>query len=184
MANVQSATRSARAQLARLAQLPRSVYQVVALVLLVVVIGEGAALVVALHRPASANTPPTLPALPSIALPAHSDLSRIEDFPSDHAEAWYYTINNSSVDAMSSFYAAQARQHGWRCYTTARYVSNMRDGQPITGVGLQMTFRQGNTQFTIVSGDQQYGSITLGDTLDSGEVVLRINEEPPRTAAC
>ncbi len=183
MAKVQSATRSARVVLARLGRLPRAAYQVIALVLFLAIVGESIALVVALQRPttAAANT---LPTLPSVALPTHSDLSRIEFFPDSHGELWYYTINGSTVDAMSSFYAAQARQQGWRCYTTAKYVSNMRDGQPITGVGLQITFRQGNTQFTIVSGDQQYGSITLGDTLDSGEIVLRITEEPTSKTAC
>lgn len=183
MANVQSATRSARALFERLSQAPRTAYQVIALVLLLAVVGEGIALLVALQRPATAAAN-TLPAQPSVALPAHSDLSRIEFFPDSHGELWYYTINGSTVDAMSSFYAAQARQHGWRCYTTAKYVSNMRDGQPITGVGLQITFRQGNTQYTVVSGDQQYGSVTLGDTLDSGEIVLRITEEPTTKTAC
>lgn len=182
MANVQSATRSALVLLARLWLLPRAVYQMVALVLLIAVLGEGIALVAMLHRPAT--TANTLPALPAVALPAHSELSRIEIFAADHGELWYYTITGSTVDAMSAFYAAQARQHGWRCYTTTTYLSNMRDGQPITGVGLQIMFRQGNTQFTVVSGDQQYGSITLGDTLDSGEIVLRITEEPIRRAAC
>ncbi len=182
MANVQSATRSARVALARLAQAPRAAYQVIALILLIAVVGEGVALIVAHQRPdAAANT---LPALPSVALPAHSDLSRIEFFPDGHGELWYYTISGTTVDAMSPFYAAQARQHGWRCYTTAKYISNMRDGQPITGVGLQIMFRQGTTQFTVVSGDQEYGSITLGDTLDSGEIVLRITEEPTSKTAC
>ena len=159
----------------------RPIVQIVALCALVALAAGGAGYL--LHRTPAPAAPENQ--VPSYApIPAHATLVRIESFPKDHVQNWYYTLAQlTEADAMA-FYQAQLPQNGWKCITSMTNTNQTFYGQMLSGTGIYMTALHGETKAQIYLGDQDYGASLLQYDLPDGAIALKVSLEPAGNSPC
>lgn len=156
-------------------------WQVVSLALLVIVLVESGLLAT---QPSSTATVMTPRGPANVPLPPHSTLARTQILIDEGSQEWDYSVAGSSVDTVLSYYQAQTKRLGWRCYSSMTMLNNQQGGQPISGVGVYISAVHAGTKIQVVSGDLIYGSNLVGEPLATGSVGLRIVLEPADATAC
>jgi len=151
--------------------------QIVALCLLVALAGIGGYL---LHP-----NPPSPNQVPAFApVPAHASLVRLEAYPQDHVQNWYFTIAHLSEQAGMAFYQAELPQNGWKCITMMSNTNISFAGQMFSGTGVYMTALRGSTKAQIYFGDQGYGAWLLQADLPDDAIGLKLSLEPAEHTSC
>ena len=120
----------------------------------------------------------------SIPLPAHTSLTRTENFLRDNTQNWYYTVTGLSENAITSFYHTQLAKNGWRCFTTMQSTNMTFYGQTLAGTSVYITAIKGSTKAQLYIGDLAYGAFLLGDDLPDGALALKISLEPAQQKSC
>lgn len=156
-------------------------WRAAALALLVVVVVESGALALGVGSPSGSGA---LAGPPHIPLPAHSTLLRTENLLTEQSQAWYYSVANFSEDQILSYYQAQAKRLGWRCFDSLASTQIQQGGQPVSGTGMYITAVTGKVKIQLNSGSLEYGSGIAGDRLDDGAVALKVVLEPAGKATC
>jgi hypothetical protein len=119
-----------------------------------------------------------------VPVPTHATLVRVERYPKEQVQNWYFTIASLSEDEGMAFYQASLPKQGWRCLTMMTNTNLSFYGQALAGMGVYMTALRGSSKAQIYLGDQQYGAWLLQDDLPDGAIGLKISLEPAGDSPC
>lgn len=173
-------TSKERANAQHMEMLRKPAIPIVASVILILLVGSGGYLLG--RNAAAAKSGVSAP--PSIPLPAHTTVTRTEDFYLDNTQNWYYTVPNLSENAITAFYQAQLAKGGWRCFSAMQSTNMTYYGQPLVGTSVYITATKGAMKAQIYLGDQAYGTFLLADDLPDGTIALKISLEPAKANSC
>ena len=112
---------------------------------------------------------------PSLTLPSHASLVRWEEYPNDHETIWYYSVPDSSPDAVMSFFKGQMTQRNWSCLTSTIAHAISQNGQSFTGSNGYVAARNGSLDVQINTGDQSFGAFLLQHDLGEHAIALKID---------
>lgn len=121
---------------------------------------------------------------PSLILPSHASLVRWEEYPNDHEMIWYYSVPDSSHDAVMSFFKGQMTQGNWSCFTSNIAQTITRNGQSFTGTNGYVAAWNGSLDVQINTGDQSFGAFLLQQDLDEHAIALKIDVSTTDTSGC
>ncbi len=147
---------------------------------LLVLVATGACLVGRVSAPTSLDQ--QLP--PHVGVPAHASLTQRDDFLQDHVQVWYYVVQGSSQEALTTYYLGQLSQDSWHCFRAMTLTNMVREGKTYSGSSVYMTAVRGNTKALISTGDQEYGSFLLQDELPVHAIALKITLETMDNPSC
>lgn len=121
---------------------------------------------------------------PNLTLPPHASLVRWEEYPNDHEAIWYYSVPDSSYNAVMSFFKGQMTQGNWSCFTSNMAHSITRNGQSFTGSNGYIAARNGSFDVQINTGDQSFGAFLLQHDLDEHAIALKIDVSTIDQSGC
>ena len=121
---------------------------------------------------------------PHVGIPAHASLVRREDYPQDHVQNWYYTVPDTTHEALTAYYRAQLSQDGWSCFRAMTSTNIIRDGKAYSGSSVYMTALRGTTKAQIYTADQEYGAFLLQYDLPEHAIALKVSLETTDNANC
>jgi len=121
---------------------------------------------------------------PHVGVPAHASLVRREDYPQAHVQNWYYTVPETTHEALTAYYHAQLSQDGWSCFRSMTSTNITRDGKAYSGSSVYMTALRGNTKAQIYTADQEYGAFLLQYDLPENAIALKVSLETTDNTNC
>jgi hypothetical protein len=119
-----------------------------------------------------------------VALPAHAQLVRREEYPDARVQNWYYAVPGATHVGLTAFYRARLADDGWTCFRAMTSTNITRDGKAYTGSSVYITALRGDMKAQIYTGDQAFGEFLVQEHLPADAIGLKISLEVSEQPVC